>query len=81
MADPFHIFISYRHQEPDSNLAHTFAKALKKAGNDVFIDTGIRWGKNWVKKIREALEKTDYLLVLLSRETANSEMVVREVIG
>ena len=79
MADPVHIFISYRHQEPDRTLAHTFADALGKAGQEVFIDTGIRWGKDWVKKIREALEKTNYLLVLLSREAANSEMVVEEV--
>ena len=79
MADPVHIFISYRHQEPDRTLAHTFADALKKAEHGVFIDTGIRWGADWVKRIREALEKTDYLLVLLSREAANSEMVVEEV--
>ena len=79
MADPAHIFISYRHWEPDSTLAHTFADALKKAEHGVFIDTGIRWGADWVKRIREALEKTDYLLVLLSREAADSEMVVEEV--
>ena len=79
MSQPAHVFISYRHQEPDSTLAHTLAEALKEADHEVFIDTGIRWGADWVKKIREALERTDYLLLLLSREAAKSEMVVEEV--
>src|ERR1051326_2509639 len=77
---PAFIFISYRHQEPDSTLARTFADALKRAGHDVFIDTSsLRWGNNWVKEIREALERSDYLLLLLSREAAASDMVVEEV--
>jgi len=76
---PAHVFISYRRQEPDSSLAHAFSDALKLAGHQVFIDTGIRWGANWVKEIREALERSDFLLVLLSQEAAASEMVVGEV--
>ena len=74
-----HVFTSYRHQKLDSSLAHKFAEKLINAGHEVFIDTGIRWGANWVKRIREALEKADYLLLLLSREAADSEMVVEEV--
>ncbi len=80
MARSVRVFISYRHQEPDRALAHTFAGALEKAGHEVFIDSGIRWGTDWVKRIREALERTDFLLLLLSREAANSEMVVEEVL-
>ena len=76
MADPLHAFISYRRQEPDSPLAHEFAQALEKAGHEVFIDTGIRWGANWAKEIREALERSEYLVLLLSREAAASEMVM-----
>jgi hypothetical protein len=76
---PANVFISYRHQEPDSSLAHVFADALKKAGHEVFIDTGLRWGANWVKGIREALERSDFLLLLVSKETASSEMVVKEI--
>lgn len=44
---PVHVFISYRHQEPDTALAHRIADTLKRAGHGVFIDTGIRWGANW----------------------------------
>jgi len=76
---PARIFISYRHQEPDSALAHAFAEALKSAGHEVFIDTGIRWGADWVKEIREHLDKSDFLLLLLSPDAAKSEMVVEEV--
>lgn len=76
---PADIFISYRHSEPDSSLAHIFAEVLKKAGHQVFIDTGLRWGSDWVKGIREALERSDFLVLLLSKESGASEMVVKEV--
>src|SRR5262249_24957314 len=73
------VFVSYRHQEPDSSLAHACADGVEKAGHKVFMDTSIRWGANWVKEIQEALQRSDYLLVLLSPEAAVSEMVVEEV--
>jgi AAA-like domain/TIR domain len=76
---PARVFISYRHREPDNSLAHVFADALRKAGHEVFIDTGLRWGADWVKEIREALERSEFLLLLLSSESGLSEMVVREV--
>lgn len=76
---PTHVFVSYRHHEPDSSLAHFFADALKRAGHEVFIDTGLRWGADWVRGIREALERSDFLLLLLSKESGASEMVVKEV--
>ena len=77
--EPADIFISYRHSEPDSSLAHTFAEVLTKAGHQVFIDTGLRWGADWVKGIKEALERSDFLVLLLSKESGASEMVVKEV--
>ncbi len=73
------VFISYRHQEPDSLLAPAFAEALNAAGHEVFIDTGIRWGSDWVKRITEALERSEFLLLLLSRESGLSEFLVKEV--
>ncbi len=79
MNKPSHIFISYRHQKPDELIAEQFSKALESAGHEVFIDKDIRWGANWVEKIQEALGKTDYLLLLLSKEAAESVMVVEEV--
>ncbi len=73
------VFVSYRRQEPDKDLAQKFADALKRAGHEVFIDTGILLGTKWPKRIPEALNETDFLLLLLSREAANSEMVTEEV--
>ncbi len=77
--EKYDVFISYRHQEPDSTLAHTFAEALKQAGYQVFTDTDISWGMNWVKAINEALENSDYFLVLISPESAASEMIAEEI--
>ena len=57
MGKPVRVFISYRHREPDSTLAHTFAEAFKEAGHDVFIDRDLRVGADWVRSIRAALEK------------------------
>ncbi|MCP4698783.1 MAG: toll/interleukin-1 receptor domain-containing protein [Gammaproteobacteria bacterium] len=74
------VFISYRHQEPDSALAHDCAEALKAKGHRVFIDTKIGWGADWVSRIRAALEQTEFLLVLLSHEAAQSDMVAEEVV-
>ena len=74
-----YVFISYHHQEPDITLAHDFAKALQQARHGVFIDTGIRWGTNWVKEIRNALKRSDYVLLLLSPEAATSVMALEEI--
>lgn len=73
------VFISYRHQEPDSALAHTLKASLLRAGHQVFIDTAIGWGMDWEREIRAALEQSDYLLLLLSAEAATSKLVFEEV--
>ena len=70
---------SIQNQEPDTTLARTFADALQQAGHTVFIDTKIRVGMNWIERIETALKKADFLLLLLSPEAAQSEMVVEEV--
>ncbi len=77
---PAYVFISYRDQKPDSDLAKVCVEVLRRAGHKVFIDTDdIPWGKEWTKEIRAALEGCDYLLPLLSAESVQSEMVVEEV--
>lgn len=75
--NPAQVFIRYR--QPDESLAHVFSDALERAGHQVFINTGMRWGANWVREIHEALSQSDILLLLLSPEAALSEMVVEEV--
>ncbi|WP_133511930.1 AAA-like domain-containing protein [Candidatus Thiosymbion oneisti] len=74
-----YVFISYRHQEPDSGLAQICAAALRRAGHQVFIDTGVTWGREWAQEIQAALQRCEYLLPLLSAESVRSDMVVEEV--
>ena len=79
MSEKKSVFISYKHIEPDTALAHALAERLKGEEHEVFIDTGIRWGQSWVSEIEKALKACDYLLLLLSEEAAYSEMVIEEV--
>ena len=74
------VFISYRSQPPDSDLADEFYQALKAVGHDVFMAAeSIRLGDNWSSRIDQELEQCDYFLLLLSSQSAISEMVTKEV--
>lgn len=74
------VFISYRAQEPDKSLALQFYEALTKAGNAAFMaGESIRLGENWPTRIEAELKQSDYLLLLLSEQSATSEMVTEEV--
>ncbi len=74
------IFISYRSKEPDIGLAQQFYAALKAAGHQVFLaGESIRLGDNWSQRVDEALEQCDVFLLLLSPQSAVSEMVIEEV--
>lgn len=74
------VFISYRAQEPDKSLALEFYEALIKAGHAAFMaGESIRLGENWPSRIEAELKQSDYLLLLLSEQSAISEMVTEEV--
>jgi len=74
------VFISYRSQEPDWKLAQQFHDALEAAGHDAFMaGESIRLGENWPQRIDAELETCDYFLLLLSPQSALSEMVTEEV--
>ena len=74
------VFISYRSQAPDNQLAQAFHDHLKAAGHIPFMAAeSIRWGENWSQRIDQALEQCDYFLLLLSPQSATSEMVTEEV--
>ena len=73
-------FISHRSTEPDLSLARQISSAIKGAGYDVFLASdSIRWGENWPKQVDDALETCEYFVLLLSEESAHSEMVIEEV--
>ncbi|MEM9979777.1 MAG: AAA-like domain-containing protein [Cyanobacteria bacterium P01_D01_bin.2] len=74
------VFIGYRDESPDRDLAETFYQELKAAGHQVFMAAeSIRLGDNWPQRINQELEQCDYFLLLLSPQAAISEMVTKEV--
>jgi hypothetical protein len=74
------IFISYkRHAEPDEPLALQLRTALEQAGHRVFIDQALPVGVAWAQAINRQIEASDFLIVLLSAASVQSEMVAAEV--
>ncbi len=73
------VFLSYRHVDPDQDLAAQLEQYLEKQRVPVFVDTRIRIGQEWVKAIEEALQRCRYFVVLLSRESILSDMVRKEI--
>ncbi|MGK7920515.1 MAG: AAA-like domain-containing protein [Trichodesmium sp.] len=74
------IFISYRGQDPDQQLARQFETALTGVGHQVFMAADhIRLGENWFKRINEELRRCDYLLLFLPPQSAQSELLTYQV--
>lgn len=79
MARGKRIFISYkRDRQPDEPLAHQIFERLKQS-HDVFIDTEMRVGEKWAERIRAEIGQCQYLIVLLSADAIQSQMVIEEV--
>jgi len=77
---PAHLFISYkRHVDPDRKLATYLHEFLTAQGHDVFIDGTLRTGEAWLEEIDRQIKASDSLIVLLSKASADSEMVKAEV--
>lgn len=73
------VFVSYRHSDPDQQLAAQIANALKTAGHDVFWDSDLRVGQRWADVIEKNLRESRFFVVLVSKESMRSDMVGREV--
>lgn len=74
------VFISYRSQSAEAELARQFYAALRQAGHEPFLaGSGIQTGEGWAQRIDQALKQCDYFLLLLSPQSAGSEMVLEEV--
>lgn len=77
--NPKKVFISYkRNSEPDEFLALQICENITKH-HKVFIDQLMPVGTRWAKKIEEEIQKSDYLICLLSAESVQSEMVIAEI--
>lgn len=77
---PAHIFICYKRDAyPDQLLADYLYDMLTQQGHHVFIDRTLRAGDDWLDEIDRQIKASDYLIVLLSRASADSEMVRAEL--
>src|ERR1700730_4766829 len=73
------IFISYKRDvEPDETLALQLYNALSQH-HEVFIDQRLLVGMDWVKWIDQKISESDFLIVLLTARSTESEMVVAEI--
>ena len=71
------LFISYSRK--DINFARRLAGDLEKAGYVVWWDiTDLRGGDDWVRVIPEAIETSDFFIVVLSPHATASEWVRKE---
>jgi hypothetical protein len=74
------IFLSYkRNVTPDEALALRLRSAFEQSGHSIFIDQKMRVGVEWAREIQRQIESCDFLVVLLSDASAQSEMVAKEV--
>jgi hypothetical protein len=72
------VFLSHSHA--DKQFARQLAEDLQGAGARVWIDEAeIRLGDSLIKKISAAIDEVDYLAVVLSPASVESEWVRREV--
>ncbi len=77
---PARLFLCYKQQaNVDQQLAHYLHDFLTAQGHDVFIDGSLRAGEDWLERIDRHIQASDFLVVLLSKESADSEMVKAEV--
>ncbi len=73
------VFISYkRNTALDEPLARAVYKALSQHCH-VFIDQTLTVGTDWAREIEAQLAQSDYLIVLLSKDSVQSEMVKAEI--
>lgn len=73
------IFISYSRN--DEKFAIFLAEELKKKNVNVWLDQiDISVGENWDDAIQQALEKCEYIIVILSSSSVESENVKDEIV-
>jgi hypothetical protein len=78
--DPAQLFIAYkRHANPDQQLATYLKEALTAEGHAAFIDLTMRTGVTWMEQIDQQIRSSDFLIALLSQDSADSEMLQAEV--
>lgn len=72
------IFISYKRKVVDEEVALQVYEALGRK-HDVFIDQTMPVGTRWAERIEAELRESDFLIVFLSEQSVNSQMVKGEI--
>jgi hypothetical protein len=74
------VFICYkRNVDRDQKLVSYLSEKLQNNDYSVFLDLTMRTGENWLERIDVEINQSDFLVVLISKDSANSEMVQAEV--
>lgn len=74
------VFISYkRNLQPDESVSAQIFDALKADAHDVFIDRKMTVGTHWAAEIQTNIRDSDFLIILLTQESCQSELVRGEV--
>jgi len=72
------IFLSHSHG--DKSFVNTLAKDLRISGYYVWTDDAeIKIGDSLIQKIREGIDKVEYVGAVLSYNSINSEWVIKEL--
>ena len=72
------VFISYSHS--DKEFARRLADDLRRLGHVVWIDEGeIRVGDSIIEKIRDGIDAVDFVVAVISKYSAASEWVKKEL--
>lgn len=72
------VFLSY--DSRDKQLASLLARSLASSGFDVWHHEGrVLPGDNWARKVAEALEHSDAMVVLVSPQSMRSRFVREEI--
>jgi TIR domain len=77
-APPATIFISYKRSESSAFALLVLAR-LKAEGLQPFLDVSLVPGEDWQAGLKERIQKYDYFISLLGKETLNSEVVIHEI--
>ena len=72
------VFVSYSRRDEES--ARRMSNALRSAGVDVWMDyEKVQLGESWDKSIRKGVEESNYMIVLLTPDSTQSEWIANEV--
>jgi hypothetical protein len=76
--EPASIFISYKRSESSAFALLVLAR-LKAEGLEPFLDLSLVPGEDWQKGLKERIQKFDYFIAILGKETLKSEVCLQEI--